>query len=126
MRERRRNDGKNSRYDNCYPHRETQSGGPSSCLGGSLSKYFSTSDGPGVLERGLKLHKVLFLLRLRDGFVGLNRGDLALDLLRWLGELLGLLVDAGNDCIEYDRDGFGRLCRYHQPMHGKLGTPMQV
>jgi hypothetical protein len=47
-------------------------------------------------------------------------------LIRWLGELLGLLVDAGNDCIEYDRDGCGRLCRYHQPMHGKLGTPMQV
>jgi hypothetical protein len=112
MRERRRNDGKNSRYDNCYPHRETQSGGPSSCLGGSLSKYFSTSDGPCVLERGLKLHKVLFLLRLRDGFVGLNRGDLALDLIRWLGRTLCCVLQF-QPCARNAADHASRRARHY-------------
>ena len=50
-----------------------------------------------VLERDLKLRQVLFLLRLRQEFVGLKRGDLLLNLFWWLGEPLSLLVDAGHD-----------------------------
>ena len=52
---------------------------------------------PCVLERRLELRQTLSLLRLRDGFVGLERRDLLLDLFGRLGELLGLWVDAGHD-----------------------------
>ena len=44
----------------------------------------------GDLERRLELRQTLFLVGLRYGFVGLKRRDLILDLLGWLGELLGL------------------------------------
>src|SRR5262249_42203304 len=54
-------------------------------------------NGPCVLERSLELRQTLSLFRLRDGFVGLERRDLLLDLVGRLGELLRLWVDAGHD-----------------------------
>src|ERR1700737_4941032 len=51
-----------------------------------------------------KLGQVLSLLRLGDSFVGLNRIDLLLYLIWWLGKGLGLPVDAGKDDGDIRRD----------------------
>src|SRR5215471_14154902 len=55
------------------------------------------------LERRLELRQALFLFRLRDGFVGLERRDLILDQFGRLGELLGLRIDAGHDHCDIRR-----------------------
>src|SRR6202047_2411329 len=74
---------------------------------------FLELNGPCVLYRGLKLGQVLSLLRLGDSFVGLNRIDLLLYLIWWLGKGPGLMVDAGKDDGDIRRDVvvFGEACK---------------
>src|SRR5262245_29995990 len=49
------------------------------------------------LQRRREVRQLLFLFRLRDGFVGLEAVDLLLEPFGWLGELLGLRIDAEKD-----------------------------
>jgi hypothetical protein len=86
--------------------------------GAGLSKYFGTSRDVFLelnelcsLSAAFELLQVLFLFRLRNGFIDFERRDLLLDLFGGLGKFLGLRVASRVGCLAARSSGWVTVAR---------------